>query len=346
MHRAVLRTAGTFEIQTAPVPAPGPGEALLRVRAVGVCGSDMHMFKEGQIGGIRLADSPTPLVPGHEAMAVVEEVGPGVPAELRGRRIAIEPAINCERCPWCLAGQSNVCPTHLFLGLPPRDGAMQEYMTHPSRLCVPMSDALSDDEIVMLEPLAIAVHALDRLAVRPGQPVLVLGAGPIGLSLLMLLADSAAGPVIVSDKLDYRLELARELGAARTLNPARDDVVAAVRGMTGGFGVPLVFEAVGEVQTFEQMIECAAPAGRVGVAGIPADDRLAFRHSLARRKVLDVLMIRRSNRTLERAAHWAIHRKLPLAKLVTHHWPLACSQEAFRTVAAYADGVVKAIINP
>lgn len=346
MQRAVLRSAGCFEIQDAPTPSPAPGEALVRVTAVGVCGSDLHMFKEGQIGGIRLEDAPSPLVPGHEVAGVVEQVGAGVAPSLVGRRVAVEPAIHCGACGWCLSGRPNVCPHHVFLGLPPRDGAMQTYLAHPARLCVPVPEPLGDDETVMLEPLAIAVHALERACFQPGQAALVLGAGPIGLSVLMLLADAGAAPILVSDRLDDRLALARELGATHTLNPLRDDVVSAVRGLTDGAGAPTVFEAAGDPQTFEQMVECAAPAACVAVLGIPAEDRLAFQHSVARRKGLDIHMVRRSNRTLPRAIEWTLRRKLPLAKLVRHHFPLGRSQEAYRLAADYADGAVKVIVNP
>ena len=177
MKRAVLKAAGCFEIQDAPVPRPGPGEVLLRVTGVGVCGSDLHMFSEGQIGGIRIADAPGPLVPGHEVAAIVQEVGPGADASLAGRRVAVEPAINCGACEWCLGGQPNVCPHHRFLGLPPQDGGLQEFMVHPARLCVPVPEAFDDRQTVLLEPLAIAVHALDRAGFASGGAALVLGPG-------------------------------------------------------------------------------------------------------------------------------------------------------------------------
>jgi L-iditol 2-dehydrogenase len=342
----VLKTTGRFVLDEVPAPQPRAGELLLRIKAVGVCGSDMHMFRNGQIGGIRIDDAGSPLVPGHEAVGVVEEVGAGLDSTWIGRRVAIEPAINCGQCHWCLAGQANVCPTHQFLGLPGCDGALRQYMAHPARLCVPLAEDLNDDEAVMLEPLAIAVHALDRAHLAGGQAAVVLGAGPVGLCIIMLLASAGAHPIIVSDKLDYRLKLAAKLGATHTLNPLREDVPAAVASFTGGFGAAFVFEAAGVPQTFEHMVACAAPAAVVAVVGISADDRMAITHSPARRKGLDLRMVRRSNRTLERAMSWAISRRLPLRATVTHHWPLKDVQKAYESVSDYADGVVKAVINP
>jgi len=313
---------------------------------VGVCGSDLHMFKEGCIGGITIEQAGGPFVPGHECVGTVEAVGPEADPALVGRRVFVEPAINCGRCRWCLAGVPNVCPHHEFLGLPPRGGCLSEYIVHPARLCEPLDDHIDDDAGVLLEPLAIAVHSLDRLGVAGGLPAVILGVGPIGLTHLMLLAHSGLGPIIVTDLLDYRLELARDLGADHAFNPRRDDVIAAVRELTGGHGAEFVFECAGCEETFEQMVELAAPAGRVAVVGIPAEDRLAFKHSTARRKGLDVLMVRRANRTFHRAAAWARQANLPLAKLVTHHFPLEQTQRAYETAAGYADGVVKAIIRP
>ncbi len=346
MKRAILTEPGRLELDDAPVPAPGQGEALLRIRAVGVCGSDLHMFREGSIGGISIADAGGPFVPGHECMGVVEDVAADVDRSLIGRRVFVEPEINCGRCRWCLEGKPNVCPHHRFLGLPPQQGCLSEYLAHPARLCHPLPEELNDDQAVLLEPLAIAVHSLDRLAPAPGCPAVVLGAGPIGLTHVMLLARIGAGPVIATDVLDYRLEAARELGATHTFNPERDDVAAAIADLTGGHGADFVFECAGEMETFEQMVELAGPAARVGVVGIPAEDRLAFKHSLARRKGLDVLMIRRANLTLERALAWAVHGKLPLARLARNHWPIQQTQAAYETASQYRDGVIKAIVNP
>ncbi len=346
MKRAILTAPGRFEIDDAPMPSPQAGEALVRISAVGVCGSDLHMFREGAIGGVTIADAGGPFVPGHECTGIVEDVGAGDDRSLVGRRVFLEPAVNCMRCRWCLAGMPNVCPHHTFLGLPARQGCLTEYFIHPLRLCEPLGEEIDDDTAVMLEPLAIIVHSLDRLGYRGGSPVAVLGAGPIGLTHVILLARSGAAPLIVTDLLDYRLEIARRLGATHTLNPTRDDVPAAVAELTGGDGADYVFECAGTDETYHQMVAIAAPGGRVGVVGIPADDTVTFKHSFGRRKGLDVLMIRRANLTFARAVSRAVNEKLPLRQLATHHWPLEAIQQAYETAADYRDGILKGIINP
>jgi L-iditol 2-dehydrogenase len=225
-------------------------------------------------------------------------------------------------------------------------GCMRQYMPHPAHLCEPLPDDISDDVGVLLEPLAIAVHSLDRIAPPAGTAAVVLGAGPIGLTHTLLLARSGISPLIVTDVLDYRLKIARDLGATHTFNPKRDDVVAAVNDLTHGEGVDSVFECVGHQDTFAIMCALACPAGRVGVVGIPFVDELSFKHSIARRKGLDVLMIRRANLTFGRALQRTRHEKLPLQGLATHHWPMEKSSDAFTVAAEYRDGVVKGIINP
>ena len=349
MKRVVLTAPGRLEVQEAPVPRPGPGEALLRIRAVGVCGSDLHMFKEGAIGGISLTDAAGPFVPGHECMGVVQDAGPGTDRSLVGRRVFVEPAINCRQCRWCLAGKPNVCPHHSFLGTPPRNGCLAEYMVHPAWLCQPLPDDVSDDAAVLLEPLAIALHSLERVAATVGQSAVVLGAGPIGLAHVLLLARAGAAPLLATDVLDYRAECAARLGATAVANPRKTDVPALVADLTAGAGADMVFECAGVPETFGQMVRCAAPAGRVAVVGIPVKDELTFRHSAARRKGLDVLMIRRANLTFHRAlgAARADGGRLlkALESLATHHWPMEQCQQAFEAAAEYRDGVLKAIIN-
>jgi L-iditol 2-dehydrogenase len=304
------------------------------------------MFREGAIGGIGIEDAGGPFVPGHECMGVVEDVGEGVDSSLVGKRVFVEPAINCGQCRWCRTDRPNVCPYGKFLGLPPRDGCLSEYIAHPARLCEPLPDEISDDAGTLLEPLTIAVHSLDRVSPLAGCPVAVLGAGTIGLTHVMLLARSGVNPLIVTDLLDERLEIARQLGATHTFNPTRDDVIPSILELSGGHGVDFVFECAGDEQTAHQMVEIAAPAGRIGEVGIPAEDALTFKHSTARRKGLDVLMIRRANLTFSRALELTVSENLPLETLATHHSPLEAVQQAYETAAYYRDGVIKAIVNP
>ena len=346
MLQAVLRRAGEFAVEEVPVPAPGPGEVLLRVRCVGICGSDLHLFREGRIGGLPIGEAG--FVPGHECSAVVEDLGSGVGRDLLGRLVAVEPSMPCGQCRVCRRGWGNLCPRVRFLGCPPVGGVLQEYRAHSAANVLALPEGMDAEAGMMLEPLGVAVHALEIGHVNPGGgPALVLGSGTIGLCCLMLLAEMGVSPLVASDVLDYRLDLARELGATHTLNPERDDVRARVAEITGGEGAGLVLECAGQNSTGRQMVEAAAVGGNVLVLGVPeGEGEVAFSHSSARRKGLSILMIRRCNVPLHRVLERAVRGRLPLGRLVTHRFPLKRVQEALETAANYRDGVVKAAIVP
>jgi L-iditol 2-dehydrogenase len=259
--------------------------------------------------------------------------------------VAVEPADSCGRCELCLRGDQNLCPQVRFLGHPPVPGCLQEFLTHRAELLVELPDEISDEAGMVLEPLGVALHALRIGGVRPGGSAAVLGSGPIGLSCIMLLSRMGVSPVVATDLLDYRLAMAREFGARHTLNPARDDVPAAVHKLTNGRGVDYVLECAGAPEALMQSAEVAAVGGRVLVLGIPVKDEFAIRHTSARRKGLTVFMIRRSNLAARDCIQWTLQDRLPLARMVTHRWPLEKVQEAFETVAACADGVVKGAIR-
>jgi L-iditol 2-dehydrogenase len=347
MRKAVLARAGVFEVRECERPSPAAGEVLLKVLSVGICGSDLHLFREAMIGGLSIEQAGEEFTPGHECSALVEAVGEGTDSSLVGRRVAVEPAVPCGQCRVCDRGWENLCPNVQFFGCPPDQGVFREYCCLPASNVVVLPDEVDDDAGMMLEPLGVAVHAMGVGSVKPGRSALVLGSGCIGLCCTMLLAKMGFSPLIATDVLDYRLEVARELGATHVLNPERDDVAAAAMELTGGEGPEYTFECAGDVQTQHQMVDAAAVGAKVLVLGVPeGKDELAFKHSEARRKGLSILMVRRCNVALPAVLERALRDELPLSRLVTHRFPLEEIQEAFNSVANYRDGVVKAVIRP
>ena len=336
---------GRIEVRHVPDLAPPlpPGSVLLRIGKAGVCGSDIHLFREGRIGEL-LARMPMTI--GHEAMGVVEAVAEDVDGALLGKRVAIEPTLSCGRCECCLRGDPNLCTEYQFVGLPPHPGVMQERLIHPAALVEPLPDSVSDEQAVMLEPLAIALWGVDLGHVKLGQSAAVLGCGVLGGLTLMLLARMGCRPLIATDKLDYRLDLVRELGATHVINAGKANVGDEVASITGRRGCDLVFEAAGAETTPDDMVRIAAPGGRCVVIGITDSDRFAFTHGLARRKGLTICLLRRSRLTLPRAIDLVAYGKLPVEKLVTHRFPLRDVHAAFELVANYRDGVIKAMIAP
>ena len=343
MKRIVLKKPGQFEIQNTDMPEVGEGMALVRINAVGICGSDMHLFRKGRIGNIHMTE---PLVIGHECMGQVEAVGEDVPKELVGCRVAIEPAMPCGKCRWCKAGLHNVCPEVDFLGLPPTQGGMQEYIVHPAHLLEKLPDSMTDAEGVMMEPLAIALHAIRLVKVKHNQTVVILGTGVIGTSVLSLLGLYDNLQIICVDLLKDRLSRAAQMGAGQTvLFTSREQAMGEIMDATNGLGADIVVECSGTPDTLWMMCEAAGPAAHIAAIGSNPDDQVMFSSGTSRRKGLTIRCVRRSLDTLDKCIKLAEAGKIDAKSLVTHTFPASRSDEAFRLVESYGDGVLKAVID-
>jgi L-iditol 2-dehydrogenase len=325
-----LHNPGDLRLHEEPVPIPGEGEKLLRVTAVGICGSDLHWFKEAGIGDARLEK---PLVLGHEFTAVTDE----------GERVAVDPAIPCGVCEYCKRGDPNLCEKLIFAGHADQDGALREMITWPQNCLYPLPDVLSNADGVMLEPLGIAIHAVDLANLQVGMSVGVFGCGPIGLLILQLARLAGVNKVIATDILPHRLEVARALGADETHLVAGDSVDQESV-MFDKRGLDVVCEVAGENAAVEMAVAAACPGGKVILVGIPPDDRTSFAASVARRKGLTLKLVRRMKFTYPRAIQLVQRGKVNVRSLVTHTFPLENAAEAF-AVAARRDGL-KIIITP
>ena len=343
MRAAVLYGKGDLRIEERPVPAVGPGEVLVRVRSVGVCGSDVHYYTEGRIGEIVLEE---PTVMGHEAAGEVAAVGEGVEGLAVGDRVALEPGLTCGRCEWCLSGRYNVCPRVEHLGTPPTDGVCQTWFATPARRCYRFPEAISFDEGAMLEPLSVGLHAVHLAPPRPGDTVVVLGTGPIGLMTLAVARSAGAGRIIAADLIEGRLDFARRLGATDTIDAGKVDVVEAVMDLTGGRGADVVYEAAGVPETFQQALEAACRCATVAIIGIYAPGGSVLDLHGARRKELTIRMVRRFRFTYPRAIDLVRRGAVKAGELVTHHFDLEHTEEAFELVASRGNGVVRAVIHP
>jgi L-iditol 2-dehydrogenase len=327
--------------------SPGPGRVLLRVKAVGICGSDLHTYRHARIGDTRLGG---PLILGHEFVAGVEQVGKdGLDGEFRplvpGARVAVDPAQPCGQCECCERGDPNLCLNLRFCGYWPGHGALCQWIDMPARCCFPLPDELDDAAGVLLEPLGVAIHVVDLAKIRVGHRVAILGAGPIGLCILQVARLAGADPVYVTDRFPWRLELARRFGATATWCCDEGDAVAAVCEATGSRGVDVAIEAAWSDESVEQAAEMLAHGGRLMVVGIPGEDRLSLKHSTARRKGLSIVMVRRMKLIYPRAVRLAAGGAVTLAPLVSHRFPLERVAEAFALNADYRPDVVKVIVD-
>ena len=300
-----LHAPNDLRMHTEPQPEPIAGQALVRVQAVGICGSDLHWFSETGIGDAKLSH---PLVLGHEFAGVIAA------GRRQGERVAVDPAIPCHACQDCRQGNPNLCEQVRFAGFSLQDGALQEFIAWPEECLFPLPDALSLADGVVLEPLGVAMHAVDLAHLRIGMTVGVFGCGPIGLLIIQMARLAGATRIFVTEPLPHRLEVARRLGGLEW-NP--------------GQVVDVAFEVAGNDDAVKAAFAAVKPGGLVMLAGIPADDHTTFTASLARRKGLTIKMVRRMKFTYPRAIRLVESGRVDVRSLVTAHFPLEQTQQAF-----------------
>lgn len=310
---------------------------LLDVAAVGLCGSDLHYYKDDGIGSATIAE---PFVPGHEfagwLMEDLPERGLG-----RGDLVAVDPNHACGRCEQCRAGHLNLCPNVRFIGAPPFDGAMTDRIWVDGDLIVPIPQGFSPLDAVMLEPLGVAIHAVDLARPRLLERVTLLGGGAIGLLILQVLKVAGDGEITVVEPQAHRRELAARLGAdaaAATLSEALD--------RTGGAGTPLVVEATNSPDGFRDAVRASAIGGRLVLVGIPDGNLYQLPAAEARRRGLTIRFSRRMGHVYPRAIELVAAGRVDVRSLVSHRFPLAEAPEAFRRHAKDEPGLVKSLIVP
>jgi L-iditol 2-dehydrogenase len=315
MKAARLHGPGDVRTHLEAVPEPRPGDALVRVDAVGICGSDLHWFGEGGIGDSSLT---APLVLGHEIAGTVEG------GTLDGQVVAVDPAIPCGTCDTCRRDLGHLCPEVRFAGHGAVDGGMRESMAWPVHLLYPLPPTLTAEDGALLEPLGVAIHAVDLGKLRPGTAVAVIGCGPIGLLIIQVARSRGAHVAVAVDPLPHRRELALRLGAESAAAPEEKlgdidlDVAAA-------------FDVVGSAAAVEIAVGAARPGGRVVLVGIPDDDRTTFPAALARRKGLTLLVSRRMAEVYPRAIELVADGAVDVRSIVSHRYALDAAADAFDT---------------
>jgi L-iditol 2-dehydrogenase len=342
MRCAQLRAIGSFDLVECTPPEIKKGEVLVAVRATGICGSDVHYYRQGRIGD-QVIDFPQQL--GHESAGIVARAFSG--SRFReGDRVAIEPGLSCGECEHCLAGCQNRCPSVRFLGSPGMPGAYAEYVVCDQRQLASLPDELSFDEGAMLEPLGVGLHAVRLAGLTPGETVGIFGAGPIGLVTLAMARAAGVRDIYLADRLAYRLAFAqREYGVEHVIDATRHDPAAYIAGNTGGRGLDCTFDAAGEQQTIDWTLEAARIGGRALIIGIPETDTIVVDPHGMRRKELLVRNVRRSNRTLEPCIDLVRRGIVSVGPMATHHFSLERIGEGFETVAGYRDGVIRAMVT-
>jgi len=344
MKAAVLYAVHDMRVEDVPMPEVSPErDVLVRVRSVGVCGSDVHFFERGIIGKYPLTE---PTIMGHEAAGEVVEVLDESCGLRPGDRVAIEPGYTCRRCEFCKSGQYNVCPEVTFLAAPPVHGAFCEYLAWPSDFLFKLPDTLSMDEGAMMEPLSVGLWATKRGGVGPGDSVAVLGSGPIGLLTMQSAMAAGATRAIVSDLEAGRLELAHRLGATDTIDASEQDAEATIMEMTGGRGVDVAFECAGAVPTLQMALRVTRNGGTTQIVGMPAEQHPQIPLYEMINRELDLRGLFRYANCYPPSISLVDAGRVDVESLVTHHFDLDETPEAMTFVHERRDGVVKAVITP
>lgn len=323
MRAAVLHAAKDLRIEPRPVPRPGAGEALVAVESVGLCGSDLHYYLDGRNGTNELR---APAVLGHEIGGTVTALGAGVPDDLSGARVVVEPAVPCRTCPACIGGRYNLCPHGRCLGSPPTDGGLAEYVAVPATQLHRAPDPLPPHAVPLLEPLAVAVHALRRAHVEAGQSLLVTGAGPVGLLVTQVARAWGVSEIVVSDMDEDRLAVARELGASRAVHP----------GDLGGVRVARGIECSGAAAALPGLLAAVEPGGRAVLVGTLRAGDVPAPLGLVQRYEVDLVGTFRYAASFPPAVELVRRGAVNLTALAGTNFPIEDADEAFRHAASGA----------
>ncbi|MGC8737518.1 MAG: zinc-dependent alcohol dehydrogenase [Candidatus Hydrogenedens sp.] len=335
-----------IEIIERPKPKLKPGEVLIQVESVGICGSDIHYFLEGKIGDQIITP---PLVLGHEFAGIVCEIQGSIHEHLLGKRVCVEPGIACGICEYCKRGHYNVCPNMRFLGGPGCDGALSEYVAVPAEYCFPVPQSITAPIASMVEPTAVALHAVELADVHPGETALVVGLGSIGLLTAQILLLSGISLVAGIDIIPHRIIVAKQLGVHQTFSaPLKNNIeesVTWIRQITGNYNFDITFDCTNRSEGIAIACNGTRPAGRSILVGISGKDYDPIPVSIARRRELKLQWCRRFRHNFTATIKLIEQGKININSILTHHFQPEQTQIAFEKVANTEDNLIKASID-
>jgi len=339
MLQAKLVAPEKILFEKTKIPLLGEKEVLIKVKICGVCGSDVHSYK-----GKHPFVHP-PIVLGHEFSGVIHQIGTRVNSFSPGDRVIVEPNIVCGKCYNCLQGRYNICTNLKVVGCVGYDGAFAEYVAVSEKKVLRLPGNISFEKAALVEPVAVAVHAVRKAKQKINDVVVILGAGTIGLLVMQVAKLAGAGKVIVTDVLDYRLKKAGELGADRLVNPASQDLIKIIQEKYGRNEVDLIYDCVGIEETISQAIQIARKGIRIMVIGVP-EERIEVDLSLIQDRELEIvgsLMYVRED--FKAAIDFIQKERLKVKPLVTHHFKLKDVDKAFHLITEGKKEVLKVLID-
>jgi len=340
---AVLHGINDLRVEEVEMPRiKRDEEVLIRIRAVGVCGSDIHYYREGRIGPFVVEE---PLILGHESAGEVVEVGRAVKHLKPGDRVAIEPGVGCRRCEYCHEGRYNLCPEEVFMATPPVHGAFVEYVVWPADFVFKLPPETPFEAGALCEPLSVALQAIKQGNPKPGAKVAILGAGPIGLALLQASLAYGASEVYITDIYPLRLDKAREMGAKEAINAKESDPVEAILDLTNGRGADVVYEAAGSVVTQKQAFRIVKSGGTIVLVGMTTEEEVTVPLLDLICREYEVKGVLRYANTYPQAVALTASGKVNLIPMVTHKFPLEKAREALEFADTQKDKAIKVMIE-
>ncbi len=343
MESLTLTGIRKFELRKIPKPKiKKTTDVLLKMRNVGICGSDIHYYSMGRIGD-QIIEFPFTI--GHEGSAIVESVGGRVTRVKPNDRVAIEPAVSCGKCDQCLSGRRHTCRNLKFLGCPgEREGCLSEYIVMPQENCYKIGSSMSFIQGALVEPLSIGVYSASFLENTKEKTIGILGSGPIGLSVLLSSRVNGVRKVFMTDKIEDRLITAQRAGADWIGNTNLIDIVEKIKDIEPN-QLDAVFECCGEQDALDQAVDLLKPGGELIIVGIPEPNEISFNINKFRRKEISIQNVRRQNNCMQKTIDLIASGKINVDFMATHNFKLKDAQLAFEIVEGYRDGVIKAMID-
>jgi L-iditol 2-dehydrogenase len=331
-----------FRLRDGATPPPAPGEVQVKVKHVGICGSDIHYFAEGGVGPARCV---YPMVLGHEPAGEIIAAGDGVSGWSAGDPVVMEPALYCYHCEFCMSGRHNVCSNMRFMSTPVEPGFFRDVVNLPARNVLAPPAGVSLAEATLFEPLAVVAHSMTFAQPKLGESALVIGAGPIGLLTIALLRLAGVGRIWCTDPVAHRRQMARSTGADAVFDSGETEIAAVVASETSRRGVDIAIDCATQGDTINQCLRAARNAGRVVITGIPSTMSYDIDIHALRVKELYFYTVRRSNHTEDLALRLLREHPKTLGGIVTHRRPADEINATFRMVEQYESGVGKAVID-
>jgi L-iditol 2-dehydrogenase len=341
MKAAVLTEINKIELKDLPRPDPRDNEALVKVKHVGICGSDVHYYEHGRIGNFIVKQ---PLILGHECAGEIVALGRKTKGLKIGDTVAMEPGVTCGRCEFCMEGRYNLCPDVAFMATPPVDGAFAEYVTHPAHLCFKLPPGMDTVEGALIEPLSVAFQAVSQAQIKPGRTATVLGAGCIGLVTIMALINAGITKIYCVDALAKRLAKAGEIGAT-PVDLTQTDSLAEILERTGNRGTDYVFEASGNAAAIRHTTRLVARGGTIVMIGLSADSEIGCDFNSLIDKEASIKTVFRYANHYRPAIDAVASGRINLKTLVSDYYPLDEVARAFATSVEHKSDIIKIVIK-